>query len=148
MTEFDVKPDLLLVMAEAARAEACQATLKANNLVSRVAWTATAREGRDFLFCEGAYAGRNPADRPRVVFLELDKEIDDNLKFICDVKANDQLKRVPIVVISTLTDDRYIFECYRCGGNSYVRAPDTPEQFGDLIAQIGRYWLVVNRSPN
>lgn len=147
MTELDVKPDMLLVMAEPARAEAFQAILKTSNLATRIVWECTAQGGLDFLFCEGCYASRNPTDKPRVVFLDLGASPDAGVKFIRDVKADDRLKRLPIVVLAPPTDDKSIQECYRNGGNSYVNLPEETEKFVELMVQVGRYWLAVNRSP-
>lgn len=147
MTEADTKPDVLHVTADETRAEVCQSALRAANLANRIVWVTTAAEGRDFLFGEGKHAGRNLTDRPRVVFLELMPPIEEGVRFIHAIKADEVLKRVPIVVLAASETEHDISECYKNGGNSFVDMLDTPEQFGELIKQIGRYWLLVNRSP-
>jgi two-component system response regulator len=147
MADTDAKPDVLLVGLDQALMEVCQNTLRTANLASRIAWAATPGEGRDFLSCQGAYAARNPADRPRVIFLALKIPVEEGVGFIRSVKSDERLKRTPIVVLSFVAEEDDLSECYRSGGNSFVSMPEAQDQLVELIRQIGRYWLTVNRSP-
>jgi two-component system, response regulator len=148
MAEIDAKPDLLFIAAESEWATVCRAALQTCSFASRLTWVSTPVEGRDFLFCEGKHKGRNIADRPRAVFLELKPPIEEKIEFIHAVKSNERLKRVPIVVLAASIDENMLVECYKNSGNSFVNMPNIVEQSVELIKQIGRYWLSVNRSPS
>jgi two-component system response regulator len=147
MAESCARTDVLLVGADPELEDICRDALRTANPAHRVACAAAPDEGRDFLFCEGTHAGRNLDDQPRVIFLMLRAPAEDGIGFIRAVKSDERLKRTPIVVLSLLTGEDKLSECYRSGVNSYVSMREAPEQFRELIERIGRYWLMVNKSP-
>jgi two-component system, response regulator len=148
MLETDTKPDVLLVEENQAVAELYLNALQTNAMASRIVWIRSAAEAQDFLCAQGQYASRNILDRPRVIFIELRNSAEDDHGFVRAIKSDDQLKRIPVVALTTSKDEADITKYYRNGGNSFIVRPDSLDELGDLMKQIGRYWLSVNRSSN
>ena len=105
------------------------------------------QEALDWLFGEGAYAGRNPAEMPAVVLLDLKLPKVDGLEVLRRVRANPVTKLTPIVILTSSREDRDRLEGYSFGANSYIQKPVDFEQFVEAIRQLGLYWLVLNEPP-
>jgi two-component system, response regulator len=105
------------------------------------------QEALDWLFGEGRYAGRNQADRPAVVLLDLKLPKVDGLEVLRRVRANPATRLTPIVILTSSREDRDRLEGYSLGANSYIQKPVDFEQFVDSIRQLGLYWLVLNEPP-
>jgi len=105
------------------------------------------QEALDWLFGEGAHAGRDPADRPAVVLLDLKLPKVDGLEVLRRVRANPSTRLTPIVILTSSREDRDRLEGYSLGANSYIQKPVDFEQFVDSIRQLGLYWLVLNEPP-
>lgn len=105
------------------------------------------QEALDWLFGEGAYAGRNPAEMPAVVLLDLKLPKVDGLEVLRRVRANPMTKLTPIVILTSSREDRDRLEGYSFGANSYIQKPVDFEQFVEAIRQLGLYWLVLNEPP-
>lgn len=105
------------------------------------------QEALDWLFGEGAHAGRNVAERPAVVLLDLKLPKVDGLEVLRRVRANPATRLTPIVILTSSREDRDRLEGYSLGANSYIQKPVDFEQFVDSIRQLGLYWLVLNEPP-
>lgn len=105
------------------------------------------QEALDWLFGEGAYAGRNPAEMPAVVLLDLKLPKVDGLEVLRRVRANPVTRLTPIVILTSSREDRDRLEGYSFGANSYIQKPVDFEQFVEAIRQLGLYWLVLNEPP-
>jgi two-component system response regulator len=105
------------------------------------------QEALDWLFGEGAYADRNPAEMPAVVLLDLKLPKVDGLEVLRRVRANPVTRLTPIVILTSSREDRDRLEGYSLGANSYIQKPVDFEQFVEAIRQLGLYWLVLNEPP-
>ena len=105
------------------------------------------QEALDWLFGEGEYAGRNPAEMPAVVLLDLKLPKVDGLEVLRRVRANPVTRLTPIVILTSSREDRDRLEGYSFGANSYIQKPVDFEQFVEAIRQLGLYWLVLNEPP-
>jgi CheY-like chemotaxis protein len=146
MSEFDIKPDVLVVEENQAIAELYINAIQANT--SRVIWMHSVAEALDFLRAQGQYINRNIQDRPRVIFIDIQNPTEDVYGFIRAIKSNDLLKRIPVVALTASKDESHIIEYYKIGGNSFVIRPESEEELKILMEQISRYWLSVNSSSN
>ncbi len=109
-------------------------------------WVKDGAEALDFLFRRGAYATR--ADRvPRVILLDLRLPKVDGLEVLREVKADEKLNSIPVVVLTSSREERDIKECYRRGANSFVSKPVKFEIFANTVAELGLYWLLLNKAP-
>lgn len=105
------------------------------------------QEALDYLFCEGQYANRDESDMPAMVLLDLKLPKIDGLTVLQRIRGDERTRLLPIVILTTSTEQRDIVESYSLGANSYVRKPVDFHQFAEAISQLGLYWLVLNEPP-
>jgi two-component system, response regulator len=101
----------------------------------------------DFLLARGEYEGRDTSNGPRVVFLDLKLPKLDGLEVLREVKADPRTRSIPIVIVTSSAEERDRVQSYDLGVNSYVVKPIEFEAFARTIADLGFYWLAVNRPP-
>jgi CheY-like chemotaxis protein len=71
----------------------------------------------------------------------------DGLEVLQRIRKDDRTKVLPVVVLTTSSEDRDRIESYKLGANSYIRKPVDFNQFADAVNQLGLYWLVLNEAP-
>ena len=101
----------------------------------------------DFLFARGAYAERASEPLPRLVLLDLKLPKVDGLEVLREIRAHDRTRSVPVVVLTSSQEERDIAASYRLGANSFVSKPVAFDEFTSTVAELGRYWLLVNKIP-
>lgn len=104
-------------------------------------------EALDLLFARGAYVGRADWPLPQVVLLDLKLPKLDGLEVLKELRANERTRHLPVVVLTSSSEDRDVVESYRLGANSYIQKPVDFQQFMEAAAALGLYWLVLNRQP-
>ncbi len=139
--------ELLLVDDSPTDAELCIRTLKNHKLANDITWVKDGEQALDFLFARGEFSGRTMEQPPKVVLLDLRLPKVDGLEVLRQVRADDRLKPVPVVVLSSSREDRDIIESYRLGANGYVSKPVEFHEFSDAVTKLGLYWLLVNKPP-
>jgi CheY-like chemotaxis protein len=100
----------------------------------------------DYLFRRGPYASR-PEGNPAVVLLDLKMPKVDGLQVVKQVKVDDRLKTIPIVMLTSSREEQDLVESYRLGVNAYVVKPVDFTQFIEAVKQLGMFWAVVNEPP-
>ncbi len=147
MPDQNGRADILLVEDNPTDAELCIRSLKKHNLANRLVWVKDGAEALDFLFARDTYASRGEGNHPKVVLLDLRLPKVDGLEVLRQVKADDQLKTIPVVVLTSSKEDRDVAESYRLGANSFVSKPVEFTEFADAVAKLGLYWVLVNKPP-
>jgi CheY-like chemotaxis protein len=104
-------------------------------------------EALDYLFGTGLYAGRDVSLKPSVVLLDLKLPRVDGLEVLRRVREDDRTKLLPIVVLTTSSEEQDLLDSYSLGCNSYIRKPVDFIQFSEAIRQLGMYWLLMNEAP-
>ena len=104
-------------------------------------------EAIEYLSGTGKFAGRNSDVLPQVVLLDLKMPRMDGLEFLQRIRAEEKTRLLPVVVLTTSSEDRDRIESYKLGANSYVRKPVDFNQFADAVQNLGLYWLVLNEAP-
>lgn len=117
------------------------------NLTARLHVVADGKEALEFVFCTGSHANRNPANRPKVIFLDLKMPKVGGLEVLRRLKANPVTATIPVVVLSSSVEERDLVESYQHGVNSYIVKPMDFDQFAQTMRMIGRYWLEFNQTP-
>lgn len=120
---------------------------KSHNIANQIHVATDGREAIDYLFCEGAHAGRNPEDLPQVMLLDLNLPKIDGLGVLERVRAEPRTQFLPVVVLTSSNEERDMVESYRLGANSYVRKPVDFMEFGEAAKQLGLYWMILNQRP-
>jgi len=119
--------------------------LKRSNILNPVVVAHDGVEALDHLFAPGADGMSNPL--PQLVLLDLKLPKIDGLEVLRRIRGDERTRILPVVVLTTSTEDRDLLEGYRLGANSYVRKPVDFIQFAAAVGQLGLYWLVLNEPP-
>jgi two-component system response regulator len=120
--------------------------LRKHNFVNRVLHVPDGEAALDYLFARGQWTGRDVEDVPRAVFLDLKLPKVDGIEVLRAIKSDPRLHDVPVVIITSSAEERDRIETYRLGVNSYIVKPIVFESFARTIAEVGYYWVAVNRS--
>lgn len=137
--------EILLVEDNPDDAEVTQRALKKQNVANHLFWVKDGAEALDFLFCNGNYAGRDPNHLPKVVMLDLRLPKVDGLEVLQKMRADPRTRRVPVVVLTSSTQDQDMIQSYELGANSFVSKPVRFEEFARVVSQLGMYWLLANK---
>lgn len=146
MTEAD-QVEILLVEDNPADAEMTLRALRRNNLANKVYWVKDGEQALEFMFRTGAYADRDPVSIPKLVMLDIKMPKVDGIEVLRRIKANEETRTVPVVVMTSSNEERDVVESYRLGVNSYIVKPVQFESFLETVAKIGLYWVITNRVP-
>ena len=121
--------------------------LRRNRIVNEVVVAHDGVEALDYLWGTGRYQGRDARQQPQVVLLDLKLPKVDGLEVLKRMRSDERTRRVPVVVLTSSSEERDIVDSYNFGANSYVRKPVDFEQFVDAVRQLGMYWLLLNEVP-
>lgn len=146
MINKDSIVDILLVEDNPNDAELALHALKKHNLANRVEWVKDGEAALDFLFQRGNYADR-PDTLPKVVLLDLRLPKVDGIEVLRQMRANPNTRELPVVVLTSSKEERDVIDTYRLGVNSYVAKPVAFDEFAKTVAELGMYWVLVNRVP-
>jgi CheY-like chemotaxis protein len=118
--------------------------LRKNNIVNEVVVARDGVEALDYVFGTGAHAGRDTADMPQLVLLDLKLPKVDGLQVLQRLRADERTRRLPVVIFTSSSEEEDLINGYNLGANSYVQKPVDFEQFLEAARQLGLYWLVLN----
>lgn len=112
----------------------------ANNLH----WLENGEDAMDYLRCQGEFAD---VLRPDLILLDLNLPGMDGREVLAEVKADEDLKRIPIVILTTSTDEEDVLRSYNLNANCYVTKPIDINQFIQVIKLINEFWLAAVKLP-
>jgi two-component system response regulator len=101
----------------------------------------------DYLFSTGAHAGRDPNLMPEVVLLDLKLPKVDGLDVLRRIRADERTRRLPVVMLTSSSEESDLIRSYELGANSFVRKPVNIAEFFEAAQQLGVYWLGINHPP-
>ncbi len=116
-------------------------------LVNRLYWVRDGVEALEFVRCEGAFAQRNRHYDPKLVLLDLKMPRLDGIDVLRILKVDPATKNIPIVVMTSSNHQRDVAETYGLGVNGFVTKPVQIHEFSSVVAEIGLFWLTINRAP-
>ena len=137
---------ILLVEDNLNDIELTLAALKQNHLVNEIVVARHGGEALDYLYRRGGFQDR-PNENPIVVFLDLKMPKVDGLEVLRQMKRDELLKVIPIVMLTSSREEADLIESYQLGVNAYVVKPVDFQQFSDAIKQMGMFWAVLNEPP-
>ncbi|MDP1696420.1 MAG: response regulator [Xanthomonadaceae bacterium] len=105
------------------------------------------QEALDYLFAQGTHADRCKKQMPALILLDINLPRLDGLSVLRQIRENPLTRRLPVVILTSSTEQSDLAAGYDAGANSYIRKPVSFERFVDAITQLGMYWLVINEAP-
>jgi CheY-like chemotaxis protein len=145
MTNHEV--EILLVEDNPDDLEMTLRALRKAKLANSIQIVRDGAEALDYLFAQGAFAGRRVENGPKVILLDLKLPKIDGLEVLRRVKADPRTRLIPVVVLTSSKEQPDVTECYRLGVNSYIVKPVNFERFAAAVSELGMYWLLLNQPP-
>lgn len=127
---------VLLVEDDAAEAEAALRALRASAPGAEVHRVTDGQEALDYLFCSGRHAGRDPAEQPALVVLDIKVPKVDGIELLRRMKGS-HLRSIGVVVTASSREERDVLESYRLGVAAYLFKPLAPEAVRATLAKLG-----------
>jgi len=121
--------------------------LRKYNLANNIQIVNDGEEALDFLFGRRRFAERNIQQVPKVILLDLKLPKVDGIEVLREIKADQNLRKIPVVVLTSSKEDRDIIDAYQLGVNSYIVKPVEFDEFVKAISNVGLYWLILNEAP-
>ncbi len=121
--------------------------LSKNNILNPVTVVRDGAEALDYLFCQGAYAGRDASKQPAVILLDLKLPKVEGLEVLKRLRADERTRLLPVVILTSSKEEQDLVSGYSLGANSYIRKPVDFTQFMEAVRQVGLYWLMMNEPP-
>jgi CheY-like chemotaxis protein len=140
--------EVLLIEDTDADAELTMRALKKRGLANNLIWVKDGAEALDFLYARGTFSQRVSSTNPKVILLDLRLPRVSGLDVLKTIKSDERLKAIPVVVLTSSKDDMDVRECYRLGVNSYISKPVAFDDFTKVVADMGMYWLLMNKPPS
>jgi len=139
--------EILLVEDSPTDLELALRVFKKHRIANRIEIARDGEEALDFLFGEGAHAGRGSIQIPKVILLDLKLPKIGGIEVLRRIKSDARTRTIPIVVLTSSREEKDLLESYRLGVNSYIVKPVDFDQFSDCLRDIGMYWLLSNAPP-
>ena len=139
--------DILLVEDDPAHAEIVRRNLADFRVANRITVVEDGQVALDYLFRQGEWADPARSPRPHLILLDLRLPRVDGLEVLRRLKAEDDLRSIPTVVLTTSAAESDIASAYAHGAGSYLVKPVDFEKFTQLMSTFGYYWLAWNRLP-
>lgn len=121
--------------------------LKKNKIANEIVVAHDGIEALDYLFAEGDFSSRDIEELPQLILLDLKLPKLDGLEVLRRIRNDERTKLIPVVILTTSTEQRDLIEGYQLGANSYVQKPVDFYDFMEATKQLGNYWLILNRLP-
>ena len=119
---------------------------KKQNIANKVHVVRDGAEALEYIFCTGAYADRR-IENPKVILLDLKLPLVDGIEVLRQIRSDPRTRLIPVVMLTSSSEERDIVETYQLGVNSYIVKPVDFEQFSEVAKHLGYYWLLLNRQP-
>jgi CheY-like chemotaxis protein len=116
------------------------------NLANEVVVARDGEEAFNYLYCRGSFAARS-RENPAVILLDLKLPKVDGLEVLEQIKGDDKLKVIPVVVLTSSREERDMVASYELGVNAYVVKPVDFHEFVNAIKELGIFWAIINEPP-
>jgi CheY-like chemotaxis protein len=138
---------ILLVEDNPDDEELARIALQENNISDQLVVARDGAEALDYVFATGAHTGRGADLMPQLILLDLKLPKVNGLEVLRRLRANEQTKFIPVVILTSSVEEEELLHGYRLGANSYVRKPVDFTLFIEAVRQLSLYWLALNEPP-
>ncbi len=143
-----MKPKHILLVDDSPRdTEMAIEALQHYHMANEVVTLRDGAEALDYLHRRGEFAGR-PGGEPAVILLDLKMPKVDGLEVLRDVKADPQLKVIPVVMMTSSREEQDLVRSYQLGANAYVVKPLSFHEFVEAVKVVGAFWAMLNEPPH
>ena len=139
--------EILLVEDNADDLDMTTRALRKANLANKIQVARDGVEALEFIFGEGAHAGRKIESVPKLILLDLKLPKVDGFEVLKRIKGDPRTKLIPVVILTSSKEQRDVIESYQLGVNSYIVKPVNFEAFVQAVADLGMYWMLLNQPP-
>jgi DNA-binding response OmpR family regulator len=137
---------ILLVEDDPRDVELTLTALGEYNLANEVVVTRDGEKALDYLYCRGEFSNRSN-DNPAVMLLDLKLPKVDGLQVLQQIRSEERLKLIPVVVLTSSREEKDMVRSYKLGVNAYVVKPVDFHEFVNAIKELGVFWAVINEPP-
>ena len=137
---------ILYAEDDARDVELTLAALAEHHLANEVVVVNDGTEALDYLRRRGKFAAR-PDGNPSAVLLDIKMPKMDGLEVLRQIKADGDLREIPVVMLTSSREERDLVESYRLGVNAYVVKPVAFQEFIDAVKNLGLFWGLINEPP-
>jgi CheY-like chemotaxis protein len=137
---------ILLVEDDPRDVELTLTALGDYNLANEVSVVRDGQQALDYLNCKGEFSNRSQ-ENPAVLLLDLKLPKIDGLEVLKQVKGDERLKRIPVVVLTSSREEVDMMRSYELGVNAYVVKPVDFHEFVNAVKELGVFWAVINEPP-
>jgi two-component system, response regulator len=130
----DNEDDVLLV----------ERAMKKNHIVNEIRVARDGEEALEYLFHNGELQGKKMVNLPVVTLLDIKMPKVDGLEVLREIRGSEKTNLIPVVVLTSSSEQQDLIESYKLGANSYVRKPVDFDRFLEASKQLGLYWIVLN----
>ena len=139
--------DVLLVEDNPDHAELTLKALKDGNVLNEIVWVKDGEAALDFLYHRGRYADATKAPRPGLILLDLRLPKVDGHEVLRQIKGDEDLRSIPVVMLTTSEREDEISQSYKAGANSFVSKPVRFADFVERVRSLKHYWVLTNVLP-
>src|SRR5246127_5074699 len=143
---MDMFGRILMVEDDPKDVELTLTALADYNLANEVVVTRDGEEALDYLYCRGRFTTRT-SNNPAVLLLDLKLPKVDGLEVLQQMKSDEKLRMIPVVVLTSSHEEKDMITSYKLGVNAYVVKPVDFHEFVNAIKELGVFWAVVNQPP-
>jgi CheY-like chemotaxis protein len=138
---------ILLVEDNPNDEELTRLAFERNNITNPLVVAHDGVEALDYLFGTGRFQGRDLAEKPQVIILDLKLPKVDGLQVLERIRTDDRTAFIPVVILTSSKEEEDMLRAYQLGTNAYVRKPVDFIQFTEAVKQLGLFWLLLNEAP-
>lgn len=137
---------ILIVEDDPRDVELTMTALEDYKLANEVVVTRDGKAALDYLYCRGEFHTR-PNDNPAVMLLDLKLPKVDGLEVLKQIKSDEHLKMIPVVVLTSSHEEQDMMRSYKLGVNAYVVKPVDFHEFVNAVKELGIFWAIINEPP-
>jgi CheY-like chemotaxis protein len=136
--------EILMIEDDLADAELASQAFRRNRLANKIQIIHSGEEALEYLFCKGAHSGRNPAQTPVLILLDLKLPAMDGTEVLRQIRLDARTRNLPVIVMTSSKAEQDIVRSSKLGINGYILKPVDYNQFVDTVNRLGVSWLILD----